>query len=129
MCRGQGHSLLTPSLWYEGPPEARISPNKCPQMYLLIPGSLLNSLITVAMTTRLSSEPKMEGVWLMSKAGVRDGTEPHPKPGSHLFLYPLDRADPGGLSSICPQPPAGPWGPLKPPGRSQVMTSWGQSVG
>lgn len=46
-------------------------PTNAPQTYLLIPGSLLNSLITVAMTTRLSSEPKMEGVWLMSRAGVR----------------------------------------------------------
>ncbi|KFO19017.1 Numb-like protein [Fukomys damarensis] len=31
-----------------------------------------------------------------------------------------DRVDPGGLSGVCPQPPVGPRGPLKPSGRSQV---------
>ncbi|KAB0396426.1 hypothetical protein E2I00_012068, partial [Balaenoptera physalus] len=30
-------------------------------------------------------------------------------------------ADPGVQSSICPLPPVGPWGPLKPPGRSQYL--------
>lgn len=71
----------------------------------------------------------MEGCWLMSKEGVRERTEPHPKPASYLLLPSLGRADPGGLSSICPQPPVGPWGPLKPPGRSQVSDQLGTGQG
>lgn len=52
--------------------------------------------------------------------GGEVGNQAHPKPASDLLFCPLSRTDPGGLSNICPQPPVGPWGPLKPPGRSQV---------
>ncbi|KAK2490951.1 hypothetical protein MC885_002237 [Smutsia gigantea] len=41
----------------------------------------------------------------------------------------MGRADPGGLSSICPHPPVGPWGPLTPPGRSQVSDQPGAEQG
>lgn len=47
------------------------------------------------------------------------GPNPPPQQTSHR-LTPLSRADPGDLISICPQPPVGPRGPLKPSGRSQV---------
>ncbi|KAF7469227.1 Hypothetical predicted protein [Marmota monax] len=47
-----------------------------------------------------------------------------------ITVYLCDwRADPGGLSSICPQPPVGPWGPLKPSGRSQVSAQFGKGQG
>lgn len=75
----------------------------------------------------------MEEGWLIPKKRGKVGECAHPKPASHLVLCPLGRADPEGLSSICPQPPVGPRGPLKPPGRSQVSeqlrTGLGLSAG
>lgn len=61
----------------------------------------------------------------MSKEGVRKGPEPHP---GHLLTSLLShaRAIPGGLRDTCPQPRAGPRGPQRPPGRSQVSGQWGQ---